>query len=76
MLYMLMSYSKSHHKNDFKEVCDKSQNKNFLLVFNNDAKGIDAVKRKQQIDTIRRETKKRIERNKKESKRFLDDLTV
>lgn len=46
MLYMLLSYSKSHHKEDFKECCDKSQNKKFLLVFNNDAKGIDAVKRK------------------------------
>ena len=76
MLYMLLSYSKSHHKEDFKECCDKSQNKKFLLVFNNDAKGIDAVKRKQQMEIMRKEAEKRIERNKDAAKRILDDLTV
>ena len=42
MLYMLLKYSKSHHKNDFKEATEK-RNARFLLVFNNDLKGFDAV---------------------------------
>ena len=55
MLYMILRYSKSHHRDDFREACDQCHNKNFLLVFNNDAKGIDAVKKKQQMDIMRKE---------------------
>ena len=42
MLYMLLKYSQEHHKDDFREATEK-RNARFLLVFNNDAKGLDAV---------------------------------
>ena len=42
MLFMLLKYSQEHHKDDFREATEK-RNARFLLVFNNDAKGLDAV---------------------------------
>ena len=45
-------------------------------MFNNDAKGIDAVNRTHQLELMRKEAERRVERNKDAARRILDDLTV
>lgn len=62
MLYMLLKYSQEHHKDDFKEATEK-RNAKFLLVFNNDAKGLDAVNQSHQLELMRKEAERRQERN-------------
>ena len=62
MLYMLLKYSQEHHKDDFREATEK-RNAKFLLVFNNDAKGLDAVNQSHQLELMRKEAERRQERN-------------
>ena len=54
MLYMLLKYSQEHHKDDFRESTEK-RNAKFLLVFNNDVKGLDAVNQSHQLELMRKE---------------------
>ena len=62
MLYMLLKYSQEHHKDDFREATEK-RNAKFLLVFNNDVKGLDAVNQSHQLELMRKEAERRQERN-------------
>ena len=45
-------------------------------MFNNDAKGIDAVNQSHQLEMMRQEAERRVERHKDAARRILDDLTV